>query len=78
MLTMSTPAPVAADPQLGPRPSLMTALAHRPGRNWQGQTSRHLLGVGWAMAPKSPAACGDLLLDTSRFFPSTQELYSTG
>lgn len=45
----------------------MMVLAHRPGeRNWQAKTSRHLLGVGWATAPKSPAACGDLLLDTSR------------
>lgn len=84
MLTMSTPAPAAADPRFGPRPSLMMVLAHRPGeRNWQAKTSRHLLGVGWATAPKSPAACGDLLLDTSRLSappPShpAQELYSTG
>lgn len=35
MLTMSTPAPVAADPHVGPWPSLMMVLAHGPGRNWQ-------------------------------------------
>lgn len=71
MLTMSTPAPVAADPRFGPRPSLMMVLAHRLGRKLAGQTSRHLLGVGRATALKGPAACGDLLLDTSRFFSST-------
>ncbi len=69
MLTMSTPAPVAADPLFGPWPSLMMVLAHRPGTQLAGQTSRHLLGVDWAMALKSLAACSDLLLDTSRFFP---------
>lgn len=71
MLTMSTPAPVAADPRFGPRPSLMMVLAHGPRTQLAGQTSRHLLGVGRAMALKSPTACSDLLLDPSRFFPST-------
>lgn len=58
----------------GGRPPLWTvAIAHdgagpQAGMQLAGQTSRHLLGVGWAMALKSPAACSDLLLDTSRFF----------
>lgn len=71
MLTTSTPAPVAADPRFGWRPSLMMALAHGPATRLARQTVRHLLGVGRAVALKSPAACGDLLLDTSRFFSST-------
>lgn len=61
----------------GGRPLLWTAaIAHdgagpQAGTQLAGQTSRHLLGVGWAMALKSPAACSDLLLDTSRFSPPT-------
>lgn len=46
MLTMSTPAPVAADPQFGPQPSLMMVLAQRPGRNWQAK----LAGICWGSA----------------------------
>lgn len=74
----------------GGRPPLWIAAITHDGAGPQartqlaGQTSRHLLGVGWAAALKSLAACSDLLLDTSRFFffihtsPPTQELYSTG
>lgn len=58
----------------GGRPPLWTAaIAHdgagpQAGTQLAGQTSRHLLGVGRATALKSPAACSDLLLDTSRLF----------
>ena len=60
----------------GRDPLWTTAIAHdgagpQAGTQLAGQTSRHLLGVDWAMALKSPAACSDLLLDTSRFFSST-------
>lgn len=60
----------------GGGPLLWTAaIAHdsagpQAGTQLAGQTSRHLLGVDWAMALKSPAACTDLLPDTSRFFSS--------
>lgn len=43
---MSTPAPVAADPHFGWRPSLMIVLAHRPGRNWQSKPA----GICWGSA----------------------------
>lgn len=61
----------------GGRPPLwMASIAHdgagpQAGTQLAVQTSRHLLGVSWAMALKSLAACSDLLLATSRFFPST-------
>lgn len=61
----------------GGRPLLWTAAIAHDGAGPQArtqlasQTTRHLLGVGWAMALKCPAACSDLLLDTSRFFSST-------
>lgn len=65
----------------GGRPLLWTAaIAHdgagpQAGTQLAGQTSRHLLGVDWAVALKSPAACSDLLLDTSRFFQSPPPLH---
>lgn len=46
MLTISTPAPVAADPRFGPQPSLMMVLAHRPGHNWQAKPA----GICWGSA----------------------------
>lgn len=61
----------------GGRPPLwMASITHdgagpQAGTQLAVQTSRHLLGVSWAMALKSLAACSDLLLATSRFFPST-------
>lgn len=58
----------------GSRPPLWTtAITHddagpQAGMQLAGRTSQHLVGVGWAMALKSPAACSDLLLGRSRFF----------
>ena len=58
MLTMSTPAPVAAEPHFGPQPLLMMVLAHRPGRNWQAKPAGICWGSTgpWLWRARLPAA----------------------
>lgn len=58
MLTMSTPAHLAADPHIGPWPSLMMVLAHKPGHNWQAKPASICWGSTgpWLCRARLPAA----------------------